>query len=93
MSKNLYKVISVTDREGNIKQDAINEMREICDSLVGEILYPEFVKEDYRLCLAWNNDSGRMMRTSLIESVDKENGYMKIVTRNSIYELEEVTNE
>lgn len=93
MDKKLYKIISVTDKEGNIKQDAIDQMKEICADMVGEVVFPELIKAGTRFCLLWNNDSGRMMRTSLIESFDESNLELEVVTRNSVYTLRDVSDE
>ncbi|GEM_PF-3640485 len=56
----------------------------------GEVLYPELIGVGTRFCLLWNNDSGRMIRTSLIESFVENNRELVVVTRNSVYRLEEV---
>lgn len=88
--KNLYKVVSVTDKNGKIDQERINAIKDICESMIGEIVYPEHVIPGNRFCLLWSNDSGRMMRTSSIESVESNDKMMKVVTRNTIYYLEVV---
>ena len=86
--KKLYKVVSVTDKNGKVDQSRIDAIKDICESMTGELLYPELVKPGSCLFLLWNNDSGKMMRTSEIESIESKVGWMKVITKNTIYELE-----
>ena len=37
----MYKIVNVTDKEGHIKQDFIDELKSVHLNLSGEILYPE----------------------------------------------------
>lgn len=80
----------MTDKNGKTAQDRIDSIKNICESMIGEVLYPEYVIPGNCFCLLWDNDSGRMMRTSPIESVESNNKGMKIITRNTIYNLEVV---
>ncbi len=86
----MYKVTNVTDRNGNIKHDAIAEIKELSPDMTGTILYPEFMKPDNRFCFLWSGDSGRMMRTSLIEVVDENGDVLHITTKNTEYWLEKM---
>ena len=88
--KNLYKVVSVTDKNGKIDQERINAIKDICENMIGEIAYPEHVIPGNRFCLLWSNDSGRMMRTSPIELVESNDEYIRVITQNTVYELKEV---
>lgn len=88
--KNLYRIVAVTNKNGKSDQDRIDAIKDICESMIGEIVYPEYVIPGNCLCLLWNNDTGRMMRTSSIESVESNDKRMKVVTRNTIYYLEVV---
>lgn len=88
--RNLYKIISVTDKNGEVDQERIDAIKDICDSMTGEIPYPDYVSPGNCFCLLWDNDSGRMMRTSSIESVESNDKRMKVITRNTIYILEVV---
>lgn len=72
----MYKITNVTDRKGNIKNDAIKEIMELCPEMKGEILYP--------------GDSGRMMRTSLIEDIEDDGNVLHVTTINTEYWLEKV---
>lgn len=90
--KNLYRIVSVTDKHGEADQDRIDAIKNICESMIGEVLYPEYVIPGNCFCLLWNNNSRRMMRTSPIESVESNNGKMKIITQNAIYELKILSN-
>ena len=86
--KKLYKIVSVTDKNGNVDHRRIAAIKDICESMTGEILYPEMVRPGNCLCVLWSNDSGKMMRTSTIESVEVNAQRIKVTTRNTIYELE-----
>ena len=88
--RNLYRIVLVTDKNGEVNQERIDAIKDICESMAGEIVYPEHVIPGNCLCLLWNNDTGRMMRTSSIESVESNDKRMKVVTRNTIYYLEAV---
>ncbi|EXG86188.1 hypothetical protein K413DRAFT_3010 [Clostridium sp. ASBs410] len=89
----MYKLTKVTDRNGNIKNEAISQMKAICPDLSGEIPYKESIAPGKHFCFLWTGESGRMMRTSTIEHY-KENGpYVHVVTRNSEYWFKEVSEE
>lgn len=91
MGKDLYKIVSVTDKSGNIKKDSMSQMKEVCSSLVGQVLYLGTYKVGDRFCMLWNNDSDRMLRTSPMErELKNENDNIVVTTRNSIYYLEKV---
>ena len=83
----IYRIVNITDREGNVKQDFIEELHLIHPELVGEILHPELVKVGGHFCFAWNDDTGKMLRTSTIEDCFNNKDTVKVVTRNSIYYL------
>lgn len=88
--KKIYKIVSVTDKNGNVDHERISAIKDICESMAGEILYPDMVRPGNCLCVLWDNHSGRMMRTSVIESVKSNDKRIKVTTRNTIYELEEI---
>ena len=88
----MYKIVNVTDRDGNIKQAFIDELKNVHPDLSGEILYPELTKAGGHLCLLWNDDTGKMLRTSTIEEYVANGNTIKVVTRNSIYYLEKENN-
>ena len=84
----IYRIVNITDREGNVKQDFIDELHLIHTELVGEILYPELIKVGGHFCFVWNDDSEKMLRTSTIEDYFSNEDTVKVVTRNSIYYLQ-----
>lgn len=86
----MYKIVRITDKDGNDKTDFFKEMKECHPNMSGEILYPELIRVGGCFCLLWNDDSGKMLRTSAIEKYENDNGNVKVVTRNSIYCLEEI---
>lgn len=88
----MYKIINVTDREGNVKQEFIDELKFVHPNLCGEILYPELTKVCCHFCFAWNDNTDKMLRTSTIEEYENDGDTVKVVTRNSIYYLEKENN-
>lgn len=84
----MYKIINVTDKEGNIKQDFIDDLKSIHPNMSGEISYPEFTKVGSHFCFIWNDETNRMLRTTIIEEYENNGNDIKVVTRNSIYYLE-----
>ena len=89
-----YRIINVTDKELNIKQDFINQMKQLHPCMSGEILYPDCLMPGTVLMLAWNDCSGKMLRTSRIEKITGKimfgDQFLTITTRNSIYTLEKI---
>ena len=83
----IYRIVNITDREGNVKQDFIDELHLIHPELVGDILCPEFTKVGGYFCFIWNDDSEKMLRTSTIENYFSNEDTVKVATRNSVYYL------
>lgn len=87
----MYKIVSVKDRDGNDKVEFYAETKSKHPSMSGEILYPEMTcRPGGYLYLAWNDDSGKMLRTSTIEKYQDNGDKIEVITRNSIYILERV---
>ena len=83
-----YKITNITDHQGVPKQEFFDELNEKHPGLIGEILYPDLIDVFGYLLFGWDDDSGKMLRTSKISEVEEtQNGYV-ITTRNSIYTLE-----
>lgn len=86
-----HRIISIKDREGIEKIDTYNELKSIHPNMSGEILYRELMQPGYHLCFVWDDDTGKMMRTSTIESYNDDDNTVEVVTRNSIYLFENIT--
>ena len=86
----IYKIVSITDREGNSKTDFFNEMKSVHPNMSGEILYPKLTNEGGFFCLVWDDDTNKMLRTSTIEKYQNDGDKVEVVTRNSIYVLERI---
>ena len=84
----MYKVINITDKDGNIKEGFIEELRVIHPNMSGLLLYP--LSSANRLCLIWTDNSEKMLRTSPIVSYTEEGKIVTVITENSIYTLERV---
>ena len=91
----MHKITNVTDRKGVVKQEFIDDMKsKHGDELLGDFVYYDYMKSNIErkpsCCFEWADDSGKMMRTSYVESVEEYNNTIKITTRNSVYEFEKV---
>lgn len=86
----MYRITKILDKNGNSKDDFFAEMKACHPKMSGEILYPELIRIGGCFCLLWDDDSGKMLRTSAIEKYENDNGKVEVVTRNSIYYLEEI---
>ena len=87
----MYRIINITDKAGNIKEDFIAELKAVHPEMKGQLLYPinqELVGMGLRLCFVWADKSEKMLRTSLIEDFSEKGNFMIITTLNSIYTLE-----
>lgn len=62
----MYKITNVTDRSGNIKQNFIDELKSVHSNLSGEILYPELTNVGGYFRFVWDDDSGKILKTSTI---------------------------
>lgn len=82
------KIIMVANRDGSVKEEFLKELQETHPDMTGEcILNPTIGKG---LLLDWDNDSGKILRTSkIVELVEKKDkNALVIVTENSIYDCE-----
>ena len=88
----MYKIISVTDRDGNLKEDFMKNMEEAHPTMSGRIYgWPMLLKPGGYLGLVWNDASGKMLQTSYItDDVIREGRKLIITTLNSIYTLEKM---
>lgn len=85
----MYKIVKVTDKDGKLKEDFMKDMQNSHPHMRGKVLHKNMLGPGTCLCLVWDDDSGKMLKTSVIvdEVVKKEN-YMIITTLNSVYTLE-----
>ena len=91
----MYKIISVTDKDGNIKQSFMDELKSNHDNLSGDFYYDiEELKRraEFGIIVScgfvWNDDTSKMLRTSQVEEVVDDGNIVTIVTRNSVYVFE-----
>lgn len=78
-------IVSITDREGNLKQEQMQNIINTYGGLDGEILYKDLTKTNGCLCFVYANQDNKMMRTSTVEQLDKFDDKWIVKTRNSIY--------
>lgn len=91
----MYRIVNITDREGNVKQEFINELKVIHPELVGKILNKEVLKSDlFMSCLhfEWADDSNKMLKTSMVIDYVEDNDKIIVTTINSVYTFEKENN-
>ena len=91
----MYRIVNITDREGNVKQEFINELKVIHPELVGKILNKEVLKSDlFMSCLhfKWADDSNKMLKTSMVIDYVEDNDKIIVTTINSVYTFEKENN-
>ena len=92
----MYRITNVTDRCGVVKQEFINKMKEKYPNLKGKILNKANLKGNIFLdCMRfeWADDSGLIMRTSLVTKCEEKDDVIKVTTLNSIYTLKREENK
>ena len=91
----MYKITNITDREGNVKKEFINELKATHPELVGKILNKEVLKSDLFMgCLhfEWADDSNKMLKTSMVIDYVEDNDKIIVTTINSVYTFEKENN-
>lgn len=88
----LYRIVNITDREGNIKQDCIDEIKSTHPNMSGTIINKGLLKAHICMDFMWDDSSGKMLETSSVEEYVEDGDKVKVVTRNSIYYLEKENN-
>lgn len=80
----MYKMIKATSNDGTDKLDDIAAIH----SLVGSFYWMPLV--DSVIGFVYNDNSGQMMRSSTIKSIERVDNQIRIKTRNSEYWFEKV---
>lgn len=91
----MYRIVNITDREGNIKQEFINELKAIHPNLIGEILDKEVLKNNLFLSylnFKWADNSNKMLRTSMVMDYVEDRDKIVVTTMNSVYIFEKENN-
>ena len=91
----MYRITNVTDKEGNVKQEFIDELKVVHPKLVGKILNKEVLKSDLFVgCLhfEWADDSNKMLKTSIVMDYVEDNDKIIVTTMNSVYTFEKENN-
>ena len=89
----MYKIISITDKQGNDKSHYATLDH---PQLLGEfenlnLLKGEIANGNHPHCyFIWADDSNKMLRTSRVQSISEWDDKIKIVTENSVYVFERV---
>lgn len=89
----MYRIINVTDKDGNAKQNLLDELRVKHPKLCGEILHKELLASNTFmtcLCFIWADDPDRMLRTSMVLDYIEKGNRIIATTMNSIYTFEKM---
>lgn len=86
----MYKIVKILDKNGYSKDDFFAEIKANHPDMTGEILYPESLGVGSSLYFKWSDSSARALVTSTIKKYTNDSGRLEVVTRNSIYYLEEI---
>lgn len=86
----MYRITKILDKNGNSRDKYFADIKSHHPNMSCEIVLHEYVRVGGCLCLLWNDDTNKMLKTSKIEEYENDNGKIKVVTRNSIYYLEEI---
>lgn len=80
------KIIMVSNQNGRIKEEFLKELQETHPNMTGECIVNPTIGKG--LLLDWDDDSGKILRTSkIVEIVEKKNkNALVIITENSIYD-------
>lgn len=92
----MYKIVNVTDKQGNPKKSFMDEIRLEHPSLEGEILNESLLQSNMflgSLRFKWNDDSGKMLTTSYVTDWNRKESNLVINTINSIYTLEHIKDD
>ena len=80
----MYRLIKYEGKDG------FNKLEDVAAShpLEGSFYWPLMVGDS--IAFAYNDDSGKMLRSSYIEEMVTVNGQIRITTKNSVFVFEEV---
>ena len=82
----MYKLISITDKQGVEKVEFMNELKANHPNMMGELEIKEMIDEVF--LFYWDDDSGKMLKSSEIEKYEEIDGEeCRITTMNNIYEF------
>ena len=87
----MYKITNVTDRQGNVKRDFIDEIKELHPDLRGKIINQGDLRSNLflcNLCFVWADEPDRMLRTSTVLDYVEDGDKIIATTMNSVYTFE-----
>lgn len=89
----MYRIINITDKNGNPKTDFVDKLKKDHPLLEGEILNKSLLQNDIfldSLEFRWNDNSRKILLTSYVTKCEVIAGKVIVRTANSIYTLEPV---
>lgn len=94
-NKQLYRLVNVVDKEGNTKEEFIEELRKTHPKLLGKITNKGLLTGNlFMTCLhfEWADDSNKMLKTSMVIDYVEDNDKIIVTTMNSVYTFEKENN-
>lgn len=82
------RIVKIKDADGSVNQKKYDDMKMLHPTMSGEWIYTYGIEENGPFCLLWDDDSGKMLRTSSVKDVARTESHMTVYTKNSIYELD-----
>lgn len=82
------KIVMVSNRDGSVKEEFLKELQKTHSDMTGECIVNPTIGKG--LLLDWDDDSGKILRTSKIVELteNKDKNALVIITENSIYDCE-----
>lgn len=86
----MYRIKFITDKNGTIKSQYMDELRKVHPTMSGEIVDKHLLEMHICLHFLWNDDSGKMLCTSSIDKYETTDDYFIVYTLNSVYYLSKI---
>lgn len=85
------KIVSIKTFFGELDEEKIKRIKDSHPQMRGTWIYPQWAKPEGCFCMRWDDKPDTMLRTSKIKEITETKDRFIVVTRNSIYEFEKVS--
>ena len=84
------KLLYVKDKNGNEKTEFMNELKADHPEMTGTLINQFWAKNFGVLCIAWDDKSNKMLRTSFVTDFTETENKVYVETQNSMYGFEKL---